>query len=150
MCQLIYFFWDPPRKRAIWTPNIQNCFSSVTTRVFNTATNRCPGYRPTDCIYSETIYTGSTRHAYTKDSTGIETITVHVTLTFDYVSATPTGIRVKYPDINIAQETYSSLLKIPFLPVKALHSHLFDTIESGLLLSLGKQCDSGCINYFNV
>ena len=58
--------------------------------------------------------TGATTHAYNKDSTGIETVMVHVTLSFDNVTATPNGIRVEYPDGNISQATHYSLLKLPF------------------------------------
>ena len=40
-------------------------------------------------------------------------------------------------------------MKIKFLPVEACHVHLFDTLAPGLLLSLGKTCDTGCIYYFD-
>ena len=69
---------------------------------------------------------------------------VHVILTFDNVTATPNGIRVKYPDGNIAKETHSTLLKLPFLPVEARRVHLFDTLLSELLLSLGKLYNTRC------
>ena len=58
-------------------------------------------------VYSETIDTVATTHAYTKESTGIDTDVVNVTLPFDNVTATPNGIRVKYPDGNIAQAAHS-------------------------------------------
>ena len=74
---------------------------------------------------------------------------VHGILPFDNVTATPNGIRVKYPYGNIAQVNHSALLKLPFLPVEARRVHLFDTLASGSILSLGNFCDSGCTAYFN-
>ena len=109
----------------------------------------CPGYHHTSCSYSETIDTGATTHAYTKESTGIDTGMVCVTLPFDNVAATPNGIRVKHPDGNISQETHNALLKLTFLPVGACRVHLFDTLESGWLISLGKLFDAGCTAYLN-
>ena len=74
---------------------------------------------------------------------------VNVNLQFDIVTATPNGIIVKHPDGNISQSNQSTILKLPFLPVEARCVHLFDTLASGLLLSLEKLCDTGCIDYFN-
>ena len=108
-----------------------------------------PGFHHTSSSYSETINTGSTTHAYIKESTGIETGMVHITLLFDNVTAKPNGIRVKYPDGNISRETQSALLILPFLPDEARCVHLFDTLESGLLLSLGKLFNTGFTDYFN-
>ena len=82
--------------------------------------------------------TGATTHAYNKDSTGIETVMVHVTLPFENVAATPNGIIVKYPDGKISQATHSGLLKLPFLPVEARRFHLLDTPKPGYLLYLVK------------
>ena len=109
----------------------------------------CLRYHHTISNYRDNIYTGATTHAYTKQVTCIETDMVRVTLPLKNVTATPNGIRVKYPDGNIAQETHSTLLKIPFLSVEACCVHPFDTITSGLLLSLGKLFDAGCTAYFN-
>ena len=74
---------------------------------------------------------------------------VHVTLPFDDFTATPNGIRVKYSDGNISQATHSALLEIPFLSVEVCRVHLFDTLASGSLLSIGKLCDAGYTAYFN-
>ena len=109
----------------------------------------CPGYLRTSSSYSETIYTGSAIHAYTKDRTGIDTGMVHVTLSFGNVTARPNGIRVKYSDGNISQAIHSSLLKLPFLPVEAHHVHLFDTLALGSLPPPRKICNAGCTAYFN-
>ena len=108
-----------------------------------------PKYHHTSSSNSETIDTGSTTYAYTKERTGIETGMVHVTLPFDNLTATPNRIRVKHPDGNISQSTHYALLKRLFLPVEACNVRLFDTIVSFSLLSLGKLCDAGCTAYFN-
>ena len=109
----------------------------------------CLGYHHTNSNYSDTIDTGSTTHKYTKESNVIDTGMVHVILPFNNVTATPNGIRVKYPDGSISQATHSALLELTFLPVEAHLSHLFDTLASGSLLSPGKLCDAGCTAYFN-
>ena len=57
--------------------------------------NRCPGYLRNSCSYSETIDTGAKIHAYTKESTGIETGMVNFNLPFRNVTSTPNRIRVK-------------------------------------------------------
>ena len=110
---------------------------------------RCPRYHRTASSYSDTIYTWSTTHAYTKEITGIETGMVRVKLPFNNFTATPNGIRVKYPDEKISQATHSDILKIPFLPVEERRVHLFDTLASGSLISLGKLYNAGCTYYFN-
>ena len=74
---------------------------------------------------------------------------LHVTLPFDNVTATPNGIIVKYPDGNISQAKHYDILKPPFLPVEARCVHMFDTLASGLLISLWKLFDAGCTAYFN-
>ena len=74
---------------------------------------------------------------------------VHVTLPFLNVTAKPNGIRFKYPDGKISQATHSDLWKLPLLPVETRHVHLFDTLASGLLLSLGKLFYAGCTAYFS-
>ena len=103
----------------------------MNARAFNPATDRCLGYHHNSYSYSETIYTRATTHAYTKEGTGIDTGMVHVTLPFDDVTSTPNGIRVKYPDVNIAQAIHSALLKLTFLPVEACCVHVFGTLASG-------------------
>ena len=107
--------------------------------------DRYPWYRRTSFSYSDTIDTGATTHAYTKEETGIDTGMVQINIKFDNVTATPDGIRFKHPDGNISQVTHFALLKLPFLPVDARRVHLFYTLASGSLLSLGNFCDSGCI-----
>ena len=112
--------------------------------------DRCLGFHHTRYIYNETIDTGDTTHTYTKEGTVIETGMVPVTLPFNNVTATPNGIRFKYLYGNISQETHSTLLKLPFLPVQECHVNLFDTLLSVFLLKLGKLYKAGCKAYLYV
>ena len=109
----------------------------------------CPGNHHNISSYSETIDAGATTYSYTKESTSIDTGMVHVTISFDNVTATPNGIKVKYPDGNISQATHSDLLTLPFLPFKARLVHLFDTLSLGSLLSIGKLYNIRCTSYLN-
>ena len=142
MCQPRYFFWCSTSRGLTHQENTLDGLQI-------SKINRCPGYLRVSCSYSEAINTGATTHAYTNKSTGIDTGIVYVTLPFENVIAKPNGIRVKYPDRNTAQATHSALLKLPFLPAEAHHVHLFNTLALGLLLSLGKLYNTGCIAYFN-
>ena len=74
---------------------------------------------------------------------------VHVTPPFENVTATPNGIRVKFPYGKISQATHSDILNLPFLPIEARRVHLFGTLEEGSLLSLENIFDSGCTAYLN-
>ena len=123
MWQPKYSFWDPASRRSNHQENTPDGI-----QISKISVDRCRGYHHTISSYSETIYTGSTTHSYTKDSTGIETGMVHVTLQFDNVTATPNVIRVKYPDRNISQATHSAISKLQFLTVKARRVHMFDTL----------------------
>ena len=111
--------------------------------------NRCHGYHRTYYSFSDTIYTGATTNIYTKESTGIDTGMVHVTLQFNNISVTSNVIRVKYPDVNISQATHYTLLKLPFLPVETCRVHLFNTLAPEWLHSPGKLFDTDCTAYFN-
>ena len=143
MRQPKYSFWGPIRRHLNYQENttdgpqiskIADCF---------------PGYDHTISSKSETIDNGAKTHAYTKERTVIDTRMVHVTLPFDNVKATQNVIRVKYPDGNLVQATHSDILKLSYLPVKARHVHLFDSLTWGLLISLVKLFDAGCTAYFN-
>ena len=142
MFQPRYFFWWPTSIRLNHQENTPDGLQI-------SKINRLPGYLRVSCSYSEAINNGATTHSYNNESTGIDTGTVYVTLPFENVTAKPNGIRVKYPDGNIAQATHSDILKLPFLPIEAHLVHLFDTLASGLLLSPGKLYNTGCIAYFN-
>ena len=116
----------------------------MNARAFNTVTIDFPGYHHTYFSYSETIDTGATAHEYNKEITGIYTGMVRITLPFDKITATTNGIRFKYRDRNISQETDSVFLKLTVLPVEADCVHLLDILESGLMISLVKRYDPGC------
>ena len=95
------------------------------------------------------IDSGATTHAFTKENTGINNDMVHINLPFSNITKTPNGVKVMYPDGNTAQATHEAVLNLPILPIAARKVHLFESLASGALISLGKLCDSGCTAYFN-
>ena len=95
------------------------------------------------------INSGATTHAFTKENTGINNDMVHINLPFSNITKTPNGVKVMYPDGNTAQATHEAVLNLPILPIAARKVHLFESLASGALISLGKLCDSGCTAYFN-
>jgi hypothetical protein len=95
------------------------------------------------------IDSGATTHAFTKENTGINNDMVQVNLPFSNITKTENGIKVMYPDGNTAQATHEAVLNLPILPLAARKVHLFESLASGALISLGKLCDSGCTAYFN-
>jgi hypothetical protein len=99
--------------------------------------------------YSMSINSGATTHAFTKENTGINNDMVHINLPFSNITKTPNGVKVMYPDGNTAQATHEAVLNLPILPIAARKVHLFESLASGALISLGKLCDSGCTAYFN-
>jgi hypothetical protein len=99
--------------------------------------------------YSMAIDSGATAHAFTKQNTGIDQGMVHTNLPFSNILQTDYGIEVMYPDGNIARATHTATLNLPMLPEKARRVHLFSSLASGALLSLGQLCDAGCTAYFN-
>ena len=102
-------------------PNLQNRHSTVNARAFDFYL----GYLLTIFGYNETVDNGATTNAYTKESTGIQTGMVHVTVPFDNVISTQNGMRVEYPDGNKDQSTHYALLILPFLPVEMRSFDLF-------------------------
>ena len=53
-------------------------------------------------------------------------------------------IDVVLPDGSEIQSTHTALLNIPSLPTKAREAHLFPSLTSGSLISMGLFCDQGC------
>jgi hypothetical protein len=58
------------------------------------------------------------------------------------------SISVLLPDGSTITSTHTALLNIPLLPPHACESHIFPTLASGSLISIGKLCDHGCIATF--
>ena len=75
---------------------------------------------------------------------------LHTNLPFDSITETNKGITVMYPDGNTDTSNYTAILKnLPTIPTKYKTIHLFKSLASGALLSLGQLCDAGCTAWFN-
>ena len=59
------------------------------------------------------------------------------------------GISVLLPDGNTIHSTHTATLDLPHLPPAARIAHIFPTLSSGSLLSIGLLCDHGCTATFN-
>ena len=78
--------------------------------------------------------TGATHHFYT-ESSAPQLSNMHLT---------PNGIRVLLPNNNVIKSKYKASLNIPNFPTPAQAVHLFSTLASNNLLSIGQLCDHGC------
>ena len=58
------------------------------------------------------------------------------------------GINVLLPNHDKIQATHKANLNVPHLPSAARDVHLFPSLASGSLLSVGQLCDSGCTATF--
>ena len=58
------------------------------------------------------------------------------------------GINVLLPNHDKIQATHTANLNVPHLPSAARNVHLFPSLASGSLLSVGQLCDSGCTATF--
>ena len=63
-------------------------------------------------------------------------------------AATP-GITVLLPDGSTITSTHTAELAIPGLPLSARQAHIFPTLASGSLISVGVLCDHGCTATFS-
>ena len=52
------------------------------------------------------------------------------------------------PNKATMQATHTGLLNIPQLPLAARQAHIFPSLASGSLFSIGQLCDHGCSAYF--
>jgi hypothetical protein len=62
---------------------------------------------------------------------------------------TKNGVSVLLPDAGTMRATHTDELPIKALPYAARQAHLFPTLSSGALLSIGQLCDPGCQTFFN-
>ena len=58
------------------------------------------------------------------------------------------SIAVLLPDGSTIHSTHTALLNIPQLPTQACQAHIFPTLASGSLISIGTLCDHGCVATF--
>ncbi|KAI2490331.1 hypothetical protein MHU86_24250 [Fragilaria crotonensis] len=74
---------------------------------------------------------------------------IHITTPhFDRTIANP-SISVLLPDGSTIHSTHTATLDLPLLPPAARFAHIFPTLSSGSLLSIGLLCDHGCTATFN-
>ena len=59
------------------------------------------------------------------------------------------GIKVRLPDRNVIQASYTTLLDIPTLHIAARTAYLFPDLASHTLLSITQLCDNGYTATFN-
>eukprot|EP00978_Attheya_sp_CCMP212_P006284 scaffold14236_cov54-Attheya_sp.AAC.6 len=59
------------------------------------------------------------------------------------------GIQVQLPDGSSIESSHKANLNIPGLPAAASESHIFPSLTSGSLLSIGQLCDHNCDVHFN-
>jgi hypothetical protein len=67
------------------------------------------------------------------------------------INSTPVspGIFVQLPDGSSIESSHKANLNIPGLPTAASECHIFPSLTSGSLLSIGQLCDYGCDVNFN-
>ena len=82
--------------------------------------------------------TGATHHFYN--------MPVSTTTAPHLRNITPTsdGIEVLLPNSTTIKSTHQANINLPSLPTSATSVHLFPSLASGSLLSIGQLCDSGC------
>ena len=83
--------------------------------------------------------TGATHHFFTKSSTP----------SLSNVHLVADGIRVLLPNNEVIESTHKANINIPTLPPAATEAHLFPSLASGNLLSVGQLCDHGCTAQFD-
>jgi hypothetical protein len=57
---------------------------------------------------------------------------------------TPNSIAVSLPDGSLIRSTHTGTLPVPGLPLSACCAHVFPSLQSHSLLSIGQLCDHGC------
>jgi hypothetical protein len=60
------------------------------------------------------------------------------------IKPTTNDIAVSLPDGAHIKSTHTCILPVPGLPVSACRAHIFPSLKSHSLLSIGKLCDHGC------
>lgn len=65
------------------------------------------------------------------------------------VQPTLEPITITLPDGHTISSTHTGLLPLPNLPYHARQAHLFPSLKSGSLVSIGLLCDAGCTALFS-
>jgi hypothetical protein len=61
---------------------------------------------------------------------------------------TSNGLRVQLPNGTIIQSTHTALLDLPQLPIEARRAHLFPSLHTSALISIGQLCDCDFVARF--
>ena len=86
--------------------------------------------------------TGATHHFFSSHPTPLEDQQL------TNIRPTTNGISVLLPNHDRIQTTHQAKLKLPNLPSAAKDVHIFPSLASGSLMSIGQLCDSGCTATF--
>ena len=92
---------------------------------------------PQKTNFVDVIDTGTTAHCFLKESNVYKIRKVDV------------GINVMSPNGGITQSISTAEVNLPHISKKARDAHIFLSLASGSLYSVGKLCDNGCEAYFN-
>jgi hypothetical protein len=60
------------------------------------------------------------------------------------IKPTPNGIAVSLPNGALIRSSHTGTLPVPGLPPSACRAHVFPSLQSHSLLSIGQLCDHGC------
>ena len=102
---------------------------------------------PTNIYNPLVVDTGSTAHFL--QNTTSTTDYIHTTIPVTNITATPSGIQVLLPNNTKMKATHTGLIDIPQLPTAARQAHIFSSLASGSLLSIGQLYDHGWSAYFD-
>jgi hypothetical protein len=64
------------------------------------------------------------------------------------IKPTINGISVSLPDGALIRSSHTGTLPVPGLPLSACRAHVFPSLQSHSLLSIGQLCDHGCKSVF--
>merc|ERR1740124_2061798 len=93
---------------------------------------------PDTCVVANT---GATGHFNGNDY-------LHCYIPLLNIKKYPIGIQVLFPNNATMNSTYTANLDLPMPPPEATATHIFSTLASGSLLSIGQLYDHGCTAHF--
>jgi len=93
---------------------------------------------PDTCVVAET---GATGHFNGNDYLHCEILLLNI-------KKDPIGIQILLPNNATMKSTHTANLDLQMLPPEATTTHIFPTLASGLLLSIGQLYDHGCTTHF--